>query len=51
MTEKKKKKTTLAEHRTHANPAANPDAQTQTQRGMREYKRSMKPKKKIRSLI
>jgi hypothetical protein len=34
------------EHRTHANPAAKPAAQSQTQRGMREYKRSTKSKKK-----
>jgi hypothetical protein len=37
---KRKKKTTLAEHRTHANPAANPTAQSPSQRGLREYKRS-----------
>jgi hypothetical protein len=51
LTEKKKKKTTLAEQRTHANPAAKPTAQTQTQRGMRECNRSMTLKKSSRSSI
>jgi hypothetical protein len=39
--EKKRKKNDIAEHRTYANPAAKPAAQTQTQRGMRKYNRSM----------
>jgi hypothetical protein len=41
----KKKRNNFREHRTYANPAANPTAQTQTQRGMRKYKRSLQPKK------
>jgi hypothetical protein len=38
---KKKKEKVYAEHRTYANPAAKPAAQSQTQRGMRKYNRSM----------
>jgi hypothetical protein len=47
---KKKKRKGIREHRTYANPAANPAAQTQTQRGMRKYNRSATLKKKNRSL-
>jgi hypothetical protein len=36
---KRKKKMTLAEHRTHANPTAKPAAQSPSQWGMREYNR------------
>jgi hypothetical protein len=49
--EKKEKRKHCIEHRTYANPAANPTAQSQTQRGMRKYNRSMKAKKGIRSSI
>jgi hypothetical protein len=42
---KKKKKKHFTEHRTYANPAANPTAQSQTQRGMRKYNRSVQAKK------
>jgi hypothetical protein len=42
LTEKKEKRNDFTEHRTHANPAAKPAAQSPTQRGMREYNRSVK---------
>jgi hypothetical protein len=48
---KRKKKMTLAEHRTHANPTAKPAAQSPSQWGMREYNRSTKSKKETRNKI
>jgi hypothetical protein len=41
----KKGKKHFCEHCTHANPTANLTAQSPSQRGLREYKRSAKPKK------
>jgi hypothetical protein len=40
LTEKKRKKH-FCEHCTHANPTANLTAQSQSQRGLREYKRQI----------
>jgi hypothetical protein len=42
---KKEKRKHFTEHRTYANPAAKPTAQSPTQRGMRKYNRSPQPKK------